>query len=103
MVMQRRRSLRPMTLEAHPPSGKDDGVGDQVAGEDPGAFVGAGAERAGDVGQGDVGDGGVEHFHEGGARATVMAISQGLTRGFHVGFETGHDPLVRGEVPDDRA
>jgi hypothetical protein len=57
---------RPMTLEAHPPSGQHDGVGDQVAGQHPGAFVGACAQRAGDVGQGHVGDGGVEHLHEGG-------------------------------------
>ena len=42
-----------------------DGVRDQVAGEHPGALVGAGAEAAGDVGQGHVGDGGVQHLHEG--------------------------------------
>ena len=48
------------------PHGQDDGVGDQVAGEDPGALVDAGAEGSGDVGQSDVGDGGVEDFHEGG-------------------------------------
>ena len=46
--------------------GEDDGVGDEVGGEDPGGFVLRGAEAAGDVGQGDVGDGGVEHLHEGG-------------------------------------
>src|SRR5271154_3809794 len=46
--------------------GKDDGVGDEVAGEHPGGFVGTGAERAGDVGEGDIGDGSVENFHEGG-------------------------------------
>ena len=46
--------------------GEDDGVGDEVAGEDPGGFVGGGGERAGDVGQRDGGDGGVEHLHEGG-------------------------------------
>ena len=46
--------------------GKDDGVGDEVAGEDPGGFVGGGGERAGDVGERDRGDGGVEHLHEGG-------------------------------------
>ena len=47
---------------------KDDGVGDEVGGEDPGGFVLRGAEAAGDVRQGDVGDGGVEHLHEGGER-----------------------------------
>ncbi len=46
--------------------GKDDGVSDQVAGENPGGFVVGGRERAGDVGQGDGGDSGVEHLHEGG-------------------------------------
>ena len=46
--------------------GQDDGVGDQVAGEDPGGFGVGGGERAGDVGQGHRGDGGVQHLHEGG-------------------------------------
>ena len=46
--------------------GQHHGVGDQVAGEDPGGFFGAGGERAADVGHGDVGDGGVERLHEGG-------------------------------------
>ena len=46
--------------------GQDDGAGDEVTGEDPGGFFGAGAESASDVGQGDVGDGGVEDLHEGG-------------------------------------
>ena len=45
---------------------EDDGVGHQIAGEDPGALVGGGTEGARDVGQGDVGDGSVEHLHEGG-------------------------------------
>ena len=46
--------------------GQHHGVGDQVAGEDPGGFVRAGGERAADVGHGDIGDGGVERLHEGG-------------------------------------
>ncbi len=46
--------------------GQDDGVGDEVGGEDPGDFVVGAAEAAGDVGQRDVGDGGVEQLHEGG-------------------------------------
>ena len=46
--------------------GEDDGVGDEIAGEHPGGFVVGGGERAGDVGEGDRGDGGVEHLHEGG-------------------------------------
>ena len=48
--------------------GQNDGAGDQIAGEDPGGLFLAGAESAGDVRQGDVGDGGVEHLHEGGER-----------------------------------
>ena len=46
--------------------GEDDGVGDEVGGEDPGDFVVGAAETSGDVGEGDVGDGGVEQLHEGG-------------------------------------
>ena len=46
--------------------GEDDGVGYEIRGEDPGGFVLRGAEAAGDVGQGDVADGGVEDLHEGG-------------------------------------
>ena len=44
---------------------QDDGVGDEIAGEHPGAFVGADGEAAGDMRKRDVGDGGVEQFHEG--------------------------------------
>ena len=46
--------------------GQNDGVGDEVGGKDPGDFVVGAAETAGDVGEGDVGDGGVEQLHEGG-------------------------------------
>ena len=48
--------------------GQNDGARDQVAGQHPGGFLLAGAERAGHVRQRDVGDGGVEHLHEGGQR-----------------------------------
>ena len=48
--------------------GKDDRGGDEIAGEDPGGLVLTGTERACYVRQGHVGDGGVEHFHEGGER-----------------------------------
>ena len=66
MVMQRTKKLRrPMTLDAQRAHGQHDGVGHQVAGQHPGALIGAGAQRAGDMGQGHVGDGGVEHLHEG--------------------------------------
>ncbi len=43
---------------------KDDGVRHQVARQNPGSLVGAGSQAAGDVRQGHVGDGSVEHFHE---------------------------------------
>ena len=46
--------------------GEHHGVGDQVAGEHPGGFLGAGRERSADMLHGDVGDGGVERLHEGG-------------------------------------
>ncbi len=45
--------------------GQHDRVGNQVAGEHPGGFVLPGAESAGNVGQSNIGDGGVEHLHEG--------------------------------------
>ena len=48
--------------------GQHDGARHQVAGEHPGGFLLGGAERAGHVRQGDVGDGGVEHLHERGQR-----------------------------------
>lgn len=43
---------------------QNDGVGDQVAGEHPSAFVVAGPETTGDVRQSDVRDARVEQFHE---------------------------------------
>ncbi len=46
-------------------SGKHDGVRDEIAGENPGCFVGRGGKIAGDVRQGNVGDRGVEDDHEG--------------------------------------
>ena len=45
--------------------GQHDGVGDQIAGQHPGALVGACAQVAGNVRQGHVGDGGVENLHKG--------------------------------------
>ncbi len=53
-------------FEGEPVAGREnDGVGDEVAGEDPGGFVVRGREGACDVGEGDGCDGGVEHLHEG--------------------------------------
>ena len=42
-----------------------DGVGNQIAGDDPGALVEAGCQTAGDVAQRDIYDRDVEHLHEG--------------------------------------
>jgi hypothetical protein len=53
--------------------GKDYGVGDEVAGDHPGCFVGCGGEAACDVRKGDGGDRGVEDFHEVGSM-TAAAI-----------------------------
>ena len=41
-----------------------DGIRDKIRSEDPGAFILPGGKAAGDVRQGDVGDGSVEHLHE---------------------------------------
>src|SRR5271155_2680604 len=43
---------------------QNDSVGNEIRSEHPGAFVLAGGKTAGDVRQGDVGDAGVEDFHE---------------------------------------
>ena len=43
---------------------KHNGVRNQVRGQDPGAFVNAGGEVAGDVRKRDIGHAGIEHFHE---------------------------------------
>ncbi len=43
---------------------KDHRIGHQVAGQDPGRLVDTGSETAGDVGQRDVGDAGIQQFHE---------------------------------------
>ena len=63
-----------------------DGVGYQVGGNDPGSFVGANGKAARYVTQGHVGDGGVEHFHEGrdrhqdsndpGVRVAIFALGR---------------------------
>jgi len=44
--------------------GENDGVGDEIAGEDPGGFVVGGGEGTSYIRKGDRGDGGVEHLHE---------------------------------------
>ena len=44
--------------------GQNDGIRNQVGGEHPGALILAGAEVSGDMGQGYIGNAGVEHFHE---------------------------------------
>ena len=77
--------------------GQHHGVGDQVAGEDPGGFVGAGGERAADVGHGDVGDGGVERLHEGGegdGDGDGPGIGAGSPRVVECGCRRGGQRLV---------
>ena len=44
---------------------QNDGVGDEIGSERPGGFVDRNGEAAGNVGERDVYDGGVQHFHEG--------------------------------------
>src|SRR3984957_13446999 len=44
---------------------QNDGVGNQVAGEHPSAFVAADGQAASDVRQRHIGDGGIEQLHEG--------------------------------------
>ena len=53
--------------EAYQPAanGENNGIRDQVGSEHPCALILAGAQVPGDVGQGYVGDAGIEHFHEG--------------------------------------
>src|SRR5262249_46612284 len=43
----------------------DDGIGNQIGGEHPGAVVIANSETTSNVGQSNIGDAGVEDFHEG--------------------------------------
>ena len=82
--------------------GKDDGVGDQVAGEHPGGLVGGGGEGAGDVREGDRGDGGVQHLHEGGehdGRGDEPGIDAGAAFGGEVGRSCGGGGHARRETP----
>ena len=75
--------------------GEDDGVGDEIAGEDPGGFIAGGGEGAGDVTHGDVDDGGVERLHEGGQGdgdgddPGVGAGSPGVVEAEGLGGQTG--------------
>ena len=59
---------KPLAAKHHrdPAAGaKHDGIGHQIGRDHPGSLVGADREAARDVAQRHVGDGGVEHFHEG--------------------------------------
>ena len=47
---------------------KNNGVSDQIRGENPCDLVEAAAESTGDIGQRNIGNGGVEQLHEGGQR-----------------------------------
>ena len=58
--------IAPAEAERYPAGdGEDDGVGGEVGGDDPIGIGLGGGESAGDVAECDVGDGGVEDFHEG--------------------------------------
>ena len=59
---------RPEAGGQPPGQGHRDGLGHRVGRDDPGALAGAGAERAGHVRHGDVGDRHVEHGEEVGQR-----------------------------------
>ena len=64
----RKKRLRPNEAGQPAADRKDDGVRDQIGREHPGALVVARAEVPGHMRQRDVGDAGVEHFHERGHR-----------------------------------
>jgi hypothetical protein len=73
--------------------GQHNGVRDQVTGEDPGGFVGAGAEASRDVPQGNVGDGGVQNLHERGQRhreGDDPWVEAGLPGSYFVMVGIGH-------------
>ena len=70
--------------------GQNDGGGDEVAGQHPGGLVLRCADRARDMRQGDVGDGGVEHLHERGERNR-----QGNQPGVMLRFPHGFQDLIR--------
>src|ERR1700753_1644769 len=48
--------------------GEHNGARDQIAGQDPGGFFLATTKRPRNVRKRDIGDGGIEHLHEGGQR-----------------------------------
>ena len=60
------KALTPDAVGEPARDGQDNGGADEVAGENPGGFFLRGADGACDVGQGDVGDGGIKHLHKGG-------------------------------------
>ncbi len=57
--------LAPKNFDEPARRAEHDSVGDEIGGDHPGRFVRADREAAGNVAQRDIGDGGVEHFHEG--------------------------------------
>ena len=63
-----KKRLRPNAWARNGLAVSDDGVGDEIGRHHPGRFVLADPETARDVRQRDVGDRGVEHFHERGER-----------------------------------
>ena len=71
--------------------GKDDGVGYEIRGENPGGFVLGRAETAGDVWRGDIADRGVKRLHKGsegnrhGDNPRIDTRAPGLLDGFRCG------------------
>ena len=64
---RQQKIISPAQPRAEPAGDRqDDRVGGEVAGDDPFAVGDRRRQSAGDVAQGDVGDGGVQHLHEGG-------------------------------------
>ena len=61
---EKEKTFSPEQIRKPSADGKNDGVGDQIGREHPGALIVAGAQVARDVRQRDIGDAGVEHFHE---------------------------------------
>ena len=68
--------------------GKDDGISDEIAGQNPGGFIDRSGERTGDIRKRHGGDGSVEHFHESGEhdrngdKPGILARSLRILSGF---------------------
>ena len=77
--------------------GKNDGVGDEIRGEDPRGFVHGRRQAAGDVRQGHVDHGGVQHLHEGAEHHRNRDEPRVYVMGVDVGVQTSR-AATRGET-----